>query len=59
MNLGGLVVPLGIITYFLVLLTILSGLLHFKLNYHKTLAALTILFASLHAGLIIYFKFFR
>ena len=58
MDLGRFVIPLGISTYVLLLATILSGLfrakLKLKLKHHKVLALLTIITATIHAGIIIY-----
>ena len=58
MDLGWFVILLGILTYTLLLATILSGLfrvkLKLKLKHHKLLALLTIILATLHAGIIIY-----
>ena len=58
MNLARFVIPLGILTYTLLLATILSGLirvkLKLKLKYHKLLALFTIITATMHAGIIIY-----
>ena len=58
MDLGRFVIPLGIVTYTLLLATILSGLFRVKLKlkfkYHKLLALLTIILATIHAGIVIY-----
>ena len=58
MDPGRLVIPLGILTYILVLAAILSGLfrskLKLKLKHHKLLALLAIVLATMHAGIIIY-----
>ena len=60
MNLGRFVIPLGILTYVLLSATILSGFfrakLQLKLKHHKLLALLTIVLATMHAGIIIYLK---
>jgi len=53
MNLGNLIIPLGITTYVFVLITIMLGLRRWKLKFHKVLAIATITFASLHALLVI------
>jgi len=45
--------PLGITTYILLFLTLLSGLFRFKLKYHKILAILTLVIASIHALIVI------
>ena len=58
MGLVRFVIPLGILTYTLLLATILSGLfrvkLKLKVKHHKLLALLTIILATIHAGIIIY-----
>ncbi len=63
MNLGRFVIPLGILTYTLLLTTILSGLfrvkLKLKLKHHKLLALLTIVLATIHAGIVIYLRIQR
>jgi len=54
-----LIVPLGIITYLLVLLTVISGRfrgrLKLKLAHHKLLAYLALGLASLHGALVLIF----
>lgn len=58
MGLGWFVILLGILTYTLLLATILSGLFRVKLKlkfkYHKLLALLAIFMATIHAGTVIY-----
>ena len=58
MDLGRFVIPLGILTYTLLLVTVLSGLFRVKLKlnfkHHKLLALLTIVLATIHAGIVIY-----
>ena len=58
MDLSRFIIPLGILTYTLLLATILSGLfrikLKLKLKHHKLLALSTIILATMHAGIIIY-----
>ena len=58
MDLDRFVIPLGILTYTLLLAAILSGLFRVKLKlkfkYHKLLALLTIAMATIHAGTVIY-----
>lgn len=44
---------LGAITYIMVALTIISGMLKWKNKKHKAFAILSIIFASLHALFII------
>jgi len=53
MELGRLIIPLGIITYLMVLITVISGLYRVKLKTHKWLAAITILLATLHAIVVL------
>ena len=48
-----LIVPLGIVTYSLVLLTAISGKMGVKINFHRLLAGLTILLATGHAFLVL------
>ena len=58
MNIGSFIVPLGILTYTMAAITLLSGLFRAKLKNHKLLAYITIALATLHGGLVIYLKFF-
>ncbi len=53
MNLGNLIIPLGITTYVFVLITIMLGLRRWKLKFHKTIALITILLATFHALLVL------
>lgn len=53
MELGRLMIPLGITTYLMALITVVSGLYRVKLNTHKLLAGVTIFLASLHAILVL------
>jgi hypothetical protein len=46
-------IPLGITTYLMALITVVSGLYRVKLNTHKLLAGVTIFLASLHAILVL------
>lgn len=50
-----LIVPLGITTYLSLILGIISGLRRWKIKVHKTIAAIAIVLATLHASLVIYF----
>jgi putative Mn2+ efflux pump MntP len=56
MELYDLVMPLGIITYILIILAILTGRRIIKLHpkWHKIIATLTIIFATIHAGIVIW-----
>ncbi|MFH1415668.1 MAG: hypothetical protein ABIH89_06255 [Elusimicrobiota bacterium] len=47
--------PLGILTYLMVAVTILSGLFKWKLKRHKLLAILTMAIATAHALIVIFF----
>ncbi len=60
MSLHELIMPLGILTYVLLILTILSGFLIFKfhvkwmnMKWHIALGILTLILASFHAGIVI------
>ena len=53
-NLFQLIKPLGIITYSFIALTMIAGFFRWKLKYHRLLAIMTIVCASIHAGLIFY-----
>lgn len=53
-----LVVPLGILTYLTATTTLITGLKRVNVNIHKILAYLTLGLATLHAGLVIYLKYF-
>jgi hypothetical protein len=50
-----LIIPLGILTYLSLILGIISGLRRWKLKVHKTIAIITIILATMHATLVIYF----
>ncbi len=53
MELWRFIKPFGIVTYVLILLTLISGLFRWKLKYHKTLAISTLILASIHALIVI------
>jgi hypothetical protein len=53
MNVYKFIKPLGIITYSLFLFTLLSGLLRWKLKFHRFLAISTLVFATIHALIVI------
>ncbi|MBN2790006.1 MAG: hypothetical protein JXR69_07440 [Candidatus Delongbacteria bacterium] len=55
MELYDLVMPLGIITYVLIILAILTGRRIIKLHpkWHKIIAVLALVFATLHAAIVI------
>jgi len=54
--LANLIIPLGILTYLSLILGIISGLKRWKIKHHKTIAIIAIIFATLHASLVIYFN---
>ncbi len=56
MNLYSLILPLGIISYSLLLMTILTGkrIIKLKMFYHKLFAMLTFIAVTLHAIIAIY-----
>jgi hypothetical protein len=49
------IIPLGIMTYLSLILGIISGIRRWKIKIHKTIAIITIVLATLHASLVIYF----
>lgn len=53
--LANFIIPLGIVTYLSLILGIISGVRRWKLKTHKTIAIITIILATLHASLVIYF----
>ena len=63
MDVDKIIVPLGILTYAGLISTVLSGVLFMKfhvrwlsLKWHAALAILTVLLASLHAGIVIFLE---
>jgi hypothetical protein len=58
MNLYSLVLPLGIITYLLLILAILTGKRIIKLKpvWHRIIAYSALILATLHAGIVIYYN---
>jgi hypothetical protein len=59
MGLYALAVPLGIATYCIMWLSVLSGTRVIKVgfNWHRRFGLIGIVLASVHAGIILYFKF--
>lgn len=55
MNLYSVVKPLGILTYILLLLTIISGWKKWGIKKHTRIAIITIIAASVHALMVILF----
>ncbi|MCB4792277.1 MAG: hypothetical protein LHV68_10385 [Elusimicrobia bacterium] len=53
MQIHTLIKPLGIIAYSLVFITALSGLLRWKLKYHKFLAFSAIILATIHFIIVV------
>ena len=53
MGIWQIVKLLGITTYVLILLTLVSGLLRWKLKNHKTLAILALIATTIHALIVI------
>jgi hypothetical protein len=53
--LANFIIPLGILTYLSLVLGIISGIRRWPLKTHKTIAITTIILATLHASLVIYF----
>lgn len=55
MDLYSLVAPLGIITYILILLAVLTGkrILKLKPVWHRIIAFAALIFATLHAAIVI------
>ena len=65
MNLYSLAIPGGIVTYVVILFTVLTGLkiIHIKsprrhFQIHRTAGIMGIILGSIHAAIIIYFNFF-
>ncbi|MFH1221091.1 MAG: hypothetical protein V1694_11655 [Candidatus Eisenbacteria bacterium] len=60
MNLFRLVIPLGIATYAIVWLSVLSGTRKIKLGFvwHRRLGFIGITLASIHAAVVLYTKIF-
>ncbi len=60
MFLYNLVVPLGIITYALILFGVLTGtrVIKAKLKWHKRTGITILIAATLHAVLVIYVRYF-
>ncbi|MFA5032671.1 MAG: hypothetical protein WC614_06605 [bacterium] len=56
-KMGDLIVPFGIITYGLVLFTVISGLRGWQFKKHKLIAIIAVSFATIHAVIILLLKF--
>lgn len=53
MQIYELIKPLGIAAYLLMFITALSGVLRWKLKYHKLLAYTAVILATIHVIIII------
>lgn len=54
MNPGQFIIPLGISTYFFLLLTVISGFRRWKLKVHIGIAITALVLASIHAGIVLF-----
>lgn len=61
MELYDLVIPFGILTLFLLTITMLMGLkvIRVRFKVHKVFGLLTFVSAVLHAGIILYLSYFE
>jgi hypothetical protein len=59
MDLTGLIMPLGIVSYGFMLLAVLTGtrVIKLKVKYHKFLALIAMIGASVHLGLVIFYSY--
>lgn len=60
MDLSGLIMPFGIVTYLLVLFNVLTGrrIIRIHLNWHRRMGHVALVTASTHLGIVLYFKLF-
>ncbi len=60
MNLYGLILPLGVVTYCMMIMALLTGKRIIKINfkYHRLFGLLAVVFATVHALLAIYLNYF-
>ncbi len=60
MDVANLIMPLGVVSYVLMLLAILTGtrVIKLKVKHHMLIALVAILAASLHFTIIIYYNYF-
>ena len=60
MELSKLIIPLGISAYAFMLFAILTGirLIKLKVKWHKTIALIGIILATVHAAIVIYLNYF-
>ena len=54
MDLWQFIKPLGIITYVLLIVTVLSGMMRWKFKYHKILGVATLVMATAHVLIVIF-----
>lgn len=59
MELSSLPMPLGVFSYSLMLLAVLTGarVIRLKAKYHKLIAMIAVILASIHLGLVIYYNY--
>ncbi len=59
MDLTGLIMPLGIVSFGFMLLAVLTGtrVIKLKVKYHKLVALITMIAASIHLGLVIFYNY--
>lgn len=60
MDLYRFVIPLGLVSYGLIFLAVLSGLrvIKVKVKVHKIIAFLGLIGATIHAAIVIYYNYF-
>jgi hypothetical protein len=60
MNLGSLILPFGILTYLLVVFNVLTGrrIIRIHLNWHRRMGHVALLTASVHLGIVLYYRLF-
>ena len=59
MDITGLIMPLGIVSYGFMLLAVLTGtrVIKLRVKYHKLIALVAMIGASLHLGLVIFYSY--
>lgn len=59
MDLTGLIMPLGIVSYGFILLAVLTGtrVIKLKVKYHRLIALIAMIGASIHLGLVIFYTY--
>jgi hypothetical protein len=60
MDLYRFVIPLGLVSYGLMFLAVLTGLrvIKVKVTFHKTIGLIGLLGATIHAVIVIYYNYF-